>query len=116
MSHLERLRCRYLQDPIPTRLGGLAANLARIASFSKHDDHQQVVSKIIQESKWFIEWTASHLAIEQSAELVRLQSQLARWELQSQKKWYNVQWRLELLSESQEWSEHLVTMSGLATS
>ncbi len=34
MTKLESLRLRYVRDPVPVRLGGLAANLARIASFS----------------------------------------------------------------------------------
>ena len=116
MSRLEKLRSRYLKDPIPTRLGGLAANLARVASFSKHDGHQQVVTATMQESKWFIEWIANDLDVEQTAELVRLQSQLARWELQSHKNWNDDEWRQELFRKSREWSEHLLQMSGLVTS
>lgn len=116
MSRLEKLRSRYLRDPIPTRLGGLAANLARVASFSKHDGHQNAVSTTISESKWFIEWTANDLDLEQIAELVRLQSQLARWELQSRHSWNDEKWRQELLKRSLQWSEQLIKMSGLATS
>jgi len=59
MKNLEKRRFRYLQDPTPVRLGGLAANLARIASFSKYADHREVVDPILQETKWFIEWIAS---------------------------------------------------------
>lgn len=115
MSHLAKLRSRFLQDPIPTRLGGLAANLARVASFSKHDGHQQVVAATMRESRWFIEWTANDLAPEQTAELARLQSQLARWEIQSHKKWHDERWRQELLSKSRKWSEQLIKMSGLTS-
>ncbi|MFC1562310.1 hypothetical protein ACFL6I_00450 [candidate division KSB1 bacterium] len=113
MIHLDKLRSRYLQDTIPTRIGGLAANLARMASFSKHDDHQKVVTATIQESKWFIEWTAGELSIDETAELIILQSQLARWELQSHKEWKNMQWRQELERNSRQWSERLLRMSGL---
>ena len=116
MNRLEKLRSRYLNDPIPIRIGGLAANLARVTSFSRHDGHQQVVSATMQESKWFIEWTANDLPVEQTAELVKLQSQLARWELQSHKKWNNEHWRQELLSVSRVWSERLIVMSGLVKS
>ena len=41
MSKLDGLRSRYLKDPIPVRLGGLAANLSRVASFSKNDRKEQ---------------------------------------------------------------------------
>ncbi|MDZ7342922.1 MAG: hypothetical protein ONA90_00240, partial [candidate division KSB1 bacterium] len=72
MTKLDRLRERYLQDSIPVRLGGLAANLARVQSFSKHPAHREVVYSILQESKWFIEWTATALDIQEAAELVKL--------------------------------------------
>ena len=100
MIKLDKRRSRYLQDPIVTRLGGLAANLGRIASFSKHEAHQEVVSSILQESKWFIEWTAAELDIQRSAELIRLQVQLALWHLQSQAKWHDDRWRLALSTGS----------------
>ena len=113
MTQLESIRSRYLRDPIPTRLGGLAANLARVASFSQNDGHQQAVSATMHESRWFIEWTAAELSIDETAELVRLQSQLARWEIQSKDRWDNKLWRQELMNESRQWSERLLGMSGL---
>ncbi|MFQ5709581.1 MAG: hypothetical protein ACE5HO_19155 [bacterium] len=113
MSKLDKLRSRYLEDPIPVRLGGLAANLARVASFSKHDGHQQAVSATLQESKWFIEWTAGELDMRETAELVTLQLQLAIWQLQSEKKWQDRCWRSELVSQSQRWSQRLLHLSGV---
>ena len=113
MNKLESIRSRYLRDPIPTRLGGLAANLARVASFSQNDGHQQAVSATMHESRWFIEWTAAELSVEETAELVRLQTQLARWEIQSRDRWGNESWRQELMNESSRWSERLLDMSGL---
>ncbi len=113
MNQRDDLRSRYLRDPIPTRLGGLAANLARVASFSQHDGHQSAVFATMHESKWFIEWTAAELSTEETAELVRLQSQLARWEIQSKDKWGNEAWRQDLMKESRRWSDRLMSMSGL---
>lgn len=113
MTKLDKRRSRYLQDPIPTRLGGLAANLGRIASFSKHEDHREIVGSILQESEWFIEWTAAELDMQRSAELIRLQVQLALWQLQSQAKWHDETWRVTLATESKRWSESILEMSGL---
>ena len=50
-----RLRERYLEDDLPTRLGGLATNLARIQSFSHHSGNQAAVECLLEESKLFIE-------------------------------------------------------------
>ena len=113
MKNREERRARYLRDSTPVRLGGLAANLGRIASFSKYADHQDVVASILQESKWFIEWSAADLDIQQGAELVKLQVQLALWQLQSQKDWANETWRTDFAADAKQWSERLLEMSGL---
>ena len=113
MTKLEKRRIRYLQDPILVRLGGLAANLGRIASFSKNENHREVTDSVFQESKWFIEWTVAELDVHQAAELVNLQIQLALWQLQANKKWYDKEWRSILASNSKQWSERLLKMSGL---
>jgi hypothetical protein len=113
MTILNKLRSRYLQDSIPVRLGGLAANLARVASFSKHDGYLDALSATLQESKWFIEWTAAELETKDIAELVRLQTQMALWQLQSQKRWNDNNWRAELSGQAQSWSQRILQMSGL---
>jgi len=113
MKNLAKRRSRYLQDSTPVRLGGLAANLGRVASFSKHADHRDVVNSILQESKWFIEWTAGDLEIDRAAELVRLQVQLASWQLKAPTEWSDESWRNKLVADSKEWSERLLEMSGL---
>ncbi|MFQ5633688.1 MAG: hypothetical protein ACE5I1_33400 [bacterium] len=113
MRGLEKLHARYMQDPIPVRLGGLAANLSRVASFSKHAEHKGAVSEMMQESKWFIEWTAAELEIERAAELVRLQVRLAAWQVQAQTEWDNESWGNRLITDSRQWSERLLETSGL---
>ena len=58
MSEWSDIRERYLRDGVDIRLGGLAANLARIGSFSRRSEHASAVSCLIRESALFIEWTA----------------------------------------------------------
>ncbi len=48
-----------MRDALPTRLGGLAANLARIKSVSDRTDHRDIVANLLNETKLFIEWTVS---------------------------------------------------------
>lgn len=52
------IRERYMKDELPVRLGGLAANLSRIKSFSANENSREAVASLIDESKMFIEWTA----------------------------------------------------------
>ncbi len=113
MNKLDGKRSRYLQDAIPVRLGGLAANMARIASLAKHPGHHEVVSDILLESKWFIEWTAQELEIIKAAELVELQIQLALWDLESQQNWHDERWRDMIAAEASQWSQRILEMSGL---
>jgi len=115
MKNLENRRIRYLQDALPIRLGGLASNLSRLASFSKHAGSQQVVAEIFLESRWFIEWTARELEILQAAELVELQVKLALWDFESRQNWNDESWRNALVSKATQWSQRVLEMSGLLT-
>lgn len=79
MTRLEAIRERYLRDELNIRLGGLAANLARIASFSSGTKQHASVEYLLEESKWFIEWNVPDASPEIQSELVELQIQLAVW-------------------------------------
>ena len=77
------IRERYLRDELPIRLGGLAANLARIVSFAgqPHETgkYPSTVEHLLEESEWFIEWNGPDAPLETQTELVELQIQLAVW-------------------------------------
>jgi len=113
MKDWKAIQERYLRDTLPVRLGGLAANLARIKSFSDHPDHCNVVESLLNESKFFIEWTASEAGLELQAELVELQLQLACWQLN----WKNIcddpVERAAVAGKARTWSERVLEMSGL---
>jgi hypothetical protein len=104
---------RYLRDALPIRLGGLAANLARITSFSKNDANYHVVESLLDESKFFIEWTANETNINTAAELVELQVQLARWQFTLTRLWTDQAQRLKLADQSSRWSDRVLEFSGL---
>jgi hypothetical protein len=106
-------RDRYLREAVPTRLGELAANLARIQSFSNNDLNRDVVAHLIEESKFFIEWTAIDAGIDQAAELVELQVQLARWQLSWSTIWADNSKRTKVAEQAKVWSDRVLEMSGL---
>ncbi|MBM4340882.1 MAG: hypothetical protein FJ110_15230 [Deltaproteobacteria bacterium] len=107
------IRERYLQDNVPTRLGGLAANLSRINSFSGHDANQETVGRLLDESKLFIEWTAAETEIDTAAELVELQIQLAQWRLDWSRIWVNTSQRRQVAEKAIQWSRRVLELSGL---
>jgi len=107
------IRDRYLRDNLPVRLGGLAANLSRIKSFSTHDASREVVESMIDESKFFIEWTAAEAEVTTAAELVELQVQLARWQRNWAAIWADPAQRSKVAEQSGTWSRRVLEMSGL---
>jgi hypothetical protein len=107
------IRERYMRDELPVRLGGLAANLSRIKSFSTNDASRDTVASLIDESKMFIEWTASQAEIDVAAKLVELQVQLALWQLQWQNIWADSAKRALVAEQSNIWSKQVLDLSGL---
>lgn len=107
------IRERFIRDDVPTRLGGLAANLARISSFSKNPINRNVVHSLVDESKLFIEWTAADAEAETAAPLVELQVQLALWQLDWEKIWGDPAYRSQVVDQSRAWSDKVLDLSGL---
>lgn len=107
------IRDRYLKDNLPIRLGGLAANLSRIKSFSLHQTNRDAVEGLLTESKFFIEWTAGETEIEVAAELVELQILLARWLYKFDSVWNQKILLERLVAQSTFWSGRVLELSGL---
>ena len=103
------LRDRYLRDSLPIRLGGLAADLARIASFAENPKNTEVVASLLEEGKYFAEWTAPEASLEVQEQLAQVQLQLALW----QRQWLAGQAVPTIRIEAQRWSEALLELSGL---
>jgi hypothetical protein len=79
MQNMETIKNRYLQDGLDKRLGGIAANLARIASFSINPQNWEAVQTMLEETKFFIEWTAPDAPLNVQAFLVEVQIQITLW-------------------------------------
>ena len=107
------IRERYMRDDLPVRLGGLAANLSRIKSFSANEASGETVASLIDESKMFIEWTASQADISTAATMVDIQIQLALWQIRWNRIWPNANKRKQIAEQSGIWSKQILEMSGL---
>lgn len=113
MKNQAAIRERYLRDPLPIRLGGLAANLARVKSFADHPQHGAAIESLLDESKYFIEWAAPEADVETQAALVSLQVQLALWQLNWPTIWPDPARRAAVANQAQAWSDQVLEMSGL---
>ena len=106
----ERIRDRYLRDPLPVQLGGLAADLARMASCAEDSRDRQALMSLMEEGKWFAEWAAEHAPLDVQEQLAEVQVWLACWE----HRWLCGRLKPGLSEEAQRWSDCFLELSGLA--
>lgn len=104
---------RYMRDELPVRLGGLAANLSRIKSFSANEASRETVASLIDESKMFIEWTAAQAEINTAAMIVDVQVQLSLWQIRWEHIWSDPAQRKQIAEQSGTWSKQILELSGL---
>ena len=116
MTNSGAIRARYLKDNLSIRLGGLAANLARASSCAGNPANSAIVCGLIEESKWFIEWTAADFvpeAIDTAAQLVQLQLQLSLWQINWELRWADPTVRTHIGADAKGWSDRVMALSGL---
>jgi hypothetical protein len=110
----EKLRARFLRDPLPRRLGGLAATFGRISSSARRSSDPAVVVDLLDEARRLIEWTAGEVEPEAAGELVRIQILLTLWQKAWESASKNSQQRLLLSLQAKDWSDKALDFSGLA--
>lgn len=113
MKNLETIRTRYLQQDSARRIGGLAANLARIASFSDEPGNFKAVETLIEESKFLIEWIAPDLPLDIQTKLVELQIQLSLWHLKFPEICMSPESLKKMISQASGRSKEILKLSGL---
>ncbi|MBI4355976.1 MAG: hypothetical protein HY597_05990 [Candidatus Omnitrophica bacterium] len=102
------IRERYLRDPWPIRLGGLAADLARVASFADDPRDHTAVADLLEEGKYFAEWSAPDAPVEIQASLAEVQRDLAMWRL----RWLAGRPVPSMREAAQRWSDELLKLAG----
>ncbi|HRJ57185.1 MAG TPA: hypothetical protein PLV64_12930 [Anaerolineales bacterium] len=113
MKDKEKLRTRFMRDPLPRRLGGLAATLGRISSSARNSSDPTVISNLLDEAKHLIEWTAAETSPETAAELVQMQTMISLWQRTWQESSQNPKQRVLLSVQAKNWSDKAVEFSGL---
>lgn len=113
MKNLILIKERYLKEPLPQRIGALAANLTRLASFSQNLENKKVVESLLEESKFFIEWIVPETSIKMQVLLVQMQVKLSLWQRNWRKNRLPLLTLKELQKTAQHWSDYLIKASGL---
>ena len=109
----DELRERFLRDPVPRRLGGLAATLARISSSARRSTDPTIVANLLDEAKHLIEWTAADAEPEVAAEFVSIQTLVNLWLKVWEKTSRNKEQRILLSVQVKYWSDRALDFSGL---
>ena len=116
MMNKEKLRERFLRDPLPRRLGGLAATLERVSSVARKSSDPENVTRLLEEAKYLIEWNAADTEPEIAAELVSRQTMVNLW-LRAWEKTNQTKEQRTLLSfQAKLWSERALDFSGFVSS
>jgi hypothetical protein len=109
----ENLRERFLRDPLPKRLGGLAATLGRISSVARVSSDASNIIRLLGEAKYFIEWTAADAEPEVASELVSMQTLINLWLAAWDNVYQNKAQRTLLSVQAKQWSDRVLDLSGL---
>ncbi len=113
MINREKLRQRFLRDPLPVRLGGLSSTLARISSSARDTEDPSVVLELLDEAKHLIEWTAAEAQPDVAAELVQMQRLIVLWQNAWRVALAERSQRILLSIQAKEWSDKSLQFSGL---
>ncbi len=113
MIHKERKKERYLRDPLPVRLAGLAADLRRVASSARREGGSAAVMEMLEESQYYIEWTAAEAEVDVAAELVDIQIMIVAWRHAWPEAQKTPAQRTLLSLQAKKWSDQVLKYSGL---
>lgn len=108
MKNRERICERYLQDTLPVRLAGLASDLSRVASSARRATGSEAVAAMLEESQYFIEWTAAEAPAEVAEELVNLQVMLALWRRAWPEAQHSPVQRSLLATQAKQWADQVM--------
>jgi len=108
-----RVKERFLRDPVPRRLGALAADLARIGSIASGPSISHAVASLMEEARRFVEWTAAETDIDAAAELVDIQLGLTLWLGAWPEARNHASLRAALGHSALCWSDRVLALSGL---
>jgi hypothetical protein len=113
MKNKERKREHFLQNPLPLRLASLAADLARVASSARNSSGALSVDEMLEESQYFIEWTAGETKPDIAGELVDIQRLIALWRGAWPEAQHSIKLRTLLSVQAKKWSDQVLKYSGM---
>jgi hypothetical protein len=99
--------------PVITMLRSWRSPWSETRTFSNNPAHGDAVAQLLEESAWFIEWTAADAPVETRVLLLACQREIVRWRRSWNEVWASTGRRAEIAERSGIWSEQLLAVSGL---
>ena len=113
MKNLDQIKERYLKESFNMRLGHLASDLVRISSFLESNINVNIIKDLLEESKFFIEWTAKDAPFQIQALLSEMQLKLALSHLHLLRHGKDFKEIESLKKTAKTWGDQLIEYSGL---
>ena len=114
MKNLIEVQNRFSKENSKMQLGHLASDLARIASFIDIKMDARALKSVIEEAKYFAEWTATApgVTLETQIFLAKIQEFVAQKELEFDCMFEKEEWRAGVRSRARAWSDELLRKAG----
>lgn len=113
MRNQPEIQERFFRESPEMRLGHLASDLSRIASFIEMQAKTEAIKAVIEESKFFAEWAAQDAKPEIQMSLAEIQSFLTQKELELNSLSDNHEWKKEVSQYVRACSDGLLKKAGL---
>jgi len=112
MNNLVEIQRRFLREGPKMRLGHLASDLSRVASFIEMGTDGKAVKAVMEEGKFFAEWTAEKVDLEIQILLAEIQCFLAQKESEWDVSFKMDSWRQDVIRQVRNWSQELLQRAG----
>jgi hypothetical protein len=105
----------FMQDDVTTRLRRLATHLSQIQSLWTQGSSEDVILALIDESRYFVEWTVPDMVkaddIDRACELVDLVRLLTRWLFHWDNIWTDAEQKQSASAQISYWLQRVLEIS-----
>lgn len=105
----------FMQDDVTTRLRRLATHLSQIQSLWTQGSSEDVILALIDESRYFVEWTVPDMVkaddIDRACELVDLVRLLTRWLFHWDNIWTDTEQKQSASAQISYWLQRVLEIS-----
>jgi hypothetical protein len=113
MRNWNALRERFVRFRFAVQLGNIASGLASLDNYISDPLPQEVITSVLEESKFFVNWALLGADLPQQFELAVLQQRLIQWQLHWAEIGSDPVQRAAVAAEAHQWSDRILAMSGL---